>query len=210
MANNIQPRITIGRQFGSGGRLIGRALAEALGIDFYDKALLVEAAKHAGLNPQLFERNDEKAPSFFTGLMSYNMGYTAYNLFGGNSTISDDAIYRAQTEVIRSIADKGSCVIVGRSADYALRDRDDLISIFIHAPMEECVKRIISRGDAISPEQARQIAEKNNKIRASYYNFYTDKRWGAASSYDLTIDSSRLTVDSIVEIVKRYIELKGK
>lgn len=210
MSKNIQPRITVGRQFGSGGRLIGKALAESLGIDYYDKSLLLEAARHAGLNPELFERNDEKAPSFFSGLMSYSMGYSAYNLFGGNSSISDDAIYRAQNEVIRSIASKGPCVIVGRSADYALRDRDDLLSIFVHAPMEECVKRIMSRGDAITADQARQIAEKNNKLRASYYNFYTDKRWGHASSYDLTFDSSKISIDSIVQLVKTYIDLRAK
>lgn len=210
MNKNIQSRITVGRQFGSGGRLIGRAIADALGIDYYDKSLLQEAAKHAGLNPELFERNDEKAPSFFSGLMSYNMGYSSYSLFGGSSSISDDALYRAQTEVIRTLADRGPCVIVGRSADYALRDRSDLVNIFVHAPIEARVKRIMERGDASTPEQARQLAEKTNKLRASYYNFYTDKRWGHASSYDITIDSSKVSIDDAVEIVKHYIELRNK
>lgn len=210
MNKNIQARITIGRQFGSGGRQIGRAIADALGIGYYDKSLLDEAARHAGLNPELFERNDEKAPSFFSGLLSYNMGYSSYSLFGGSSSISDDALYRAQTEVIRSIADRGPCVIVGRSADYALRDRDDLVNIFIHAPIEERVRRIMERGDASTPEQARALAERTNKLRASYYNFYTDKRWGKAESYDLTIDSSRMPVEGIVELVSRYIDLRTK
>lgn len=202
--------ITIGRQFGSGGRLIGQALAQALGIEYYDKALLHEAARHAGMNPELFERNDEKAPSFFNaGFPSLNLGYGVFSMFSpGNSSISDDAIYRAQSDVIRSIADRHSCVIVGRSADYALRGRDNVINIFIHAPIEERVKRIMERGDATNVEQARQLAEKTNKLRASFYNFYTDKQWGHASSYDLTLDSSLMSVDDIVELVKHYIDLR--
>ncbi len=210
MNANDNYTITIGRQFGSGGRLIGQALAKALGIEYYDKALLHESARHAGMSPELFERNDEKAPSFFTaGFPSLNMGYSVFSMFSPhNSSISDDAIYRAQSDVIRSIADRHSCVIVGRSADYALRGRDNVINIFIHAPIEERVKRIMERGDATTPEHARQLAEKTNKLRASYYNFYTDKQWGHASSYDLTIDSSRMTVDEIVELVKHYIDLR--
>lgn len=207
---DIKARITIGRQFGSGGRAIGRAIADALGIPYYDKSLLSEAAAHAGINPELFERNDEKAPSFFSGLMSYNMGYSAVSLFGASSSISDDAIYRAQTEVIRSIADRGPCVIVGRSADYALRRRDDLVSIFLHAPIEHRVSRILARGDAPTAEHARILAEKTDKLRASYYNFYTDKHWGRADSYDLTLDSSLMPPADIVELVARYIDLRFK
>jgi len=210
MNANDRYTITIGRQFGSGGRLIGKALAHALGIEYYDKALLLEAAKHAGISPELFERNDEKAPSFFSGIMSLNMGYSAYSFYPGLSSISDDALYRTQSDVIRAIADRSSCVIVGRSADYALRDRDNVINIFIHAPIEDCVKRIMKRGDARTPEQARQLAEKNNKLRASYYNFYTDKRWGHASSYDLTIDSSQMPVEDIVDFIKHYVQLRCK
>lgn len=202
--------ITIGRQFGSGGRLIGQALAKDLGIEYYDKALLVEAARHAGMSTELFERKDEKAPSFFGGIMSLNMGYSTYSMYPGGSSISDDALYRAQSDVIRSLADRSSCVIVGRSADYALRDRKNVINVFIHAPIEERVRRIMERGDAATPEQARQIAEKNNKLRAAYYNFYTDKKWGHASSYDLTIDSSRITIDQAVELIRHFIELRLK
>ena len=205
MNTNDKYAITIGRQFGSGGRLIGQALARELGIEYYDKALLHEAAKHAGMSPELFERKDEKAPSFFSGMMSLNMGYSAYP---GTSSISDDALYRTQSDVIRALADRSSCVIVGRSADYALRDRDNVINIFVHAPIEERVRRIMERGDATTAEQARQLAEKTNKLRAAYYNFYTDKRWGHASSYDLTIDSSRLSLEDIVALVKQYIQLR--
>ena len=165
MNTNDKYAITIGRQFGSGGRLIGQALARELGIEYYDKALLHEAAKHAGMSPELFERKDEKAPSFFSGMMSLNMGYSAYSLYPGTSSISDDALYRTQSDVIRALADRSSCVIVGRSADYALRDRDNVINIFVHAPIEERVRRIMERGDATTAEQARQLAEKTNKLR---------------------------------------------
>lgn len=203
--------ITVGRQFGSGGRLIGQAIADELGIQYYDKALLVEAAKHAGINPELFERKDEKAPSFFSGLLPVNVGYSSsYSLYPGTSSISDDAIYRAQSDVIRSLADRSSCVIVGRSADYALRDRDNVINIFVHAPIENRIKRIMERGDAATPEQARQLAERTNKLRAAYYNFYTDKRWGHASSYDLTIDSSLLDTPDIVALVKQYVAARTR
>ncbi|MDE6403724.1 MAG: cytidylate kinase-like family protein [Muribaculaceae bacterium] len=203
--------ITVGRQFGSGGRLIGQAIADELGIQYYDKALLVEAAKHAGINPELFERKDEKAPSFFSGLLPVNVGYSSsYSLYPGTSSISDDAIYRAQSDVIRSLADRSSCVIVGRSADYALRDRDNVINIFVHAPIESRIKRIMERGDAATPEQARQLAERTNKLRAAYYNFYTDKRWGHASSYDLTIDSSLLDTPDIVALVKQYVAARTR
>lgn len=204
---NDKYTITIGRQFGSGGRIIGQTLARELGIEYYDKALLVEAAKHAGMNMELFERYDEKAPSFFSGVMSLNMGYSSYSLFQGNSSINDDILYRTQSDVIRALADRSSCVIVGRSADYILRNRKNVINIFIHASIEDRIRRIIERGDASTPEQARQLAEKNNKLRAAFYNFYTDKRWGHVSSYDLTIDSSKIPIDDIVRLIKQYIHL---
>ena len=210
MNNPDKFTITIGRQFGSGGRQIGQAIANALGIQYYDKELLHEAARHFSMNPELFEKNDEKAPSFFYGgFLSLNMGYSSYSLYPPTgSSVSDDAIYRAQSDVIRSISDRHSCVIVGRSADYALRGRDNVINIFVHAPIEERVKRIMERGDAATPEQARQLAEKRDKLRASFYNFYTDKRWGSAASYDLTFDSSLLRLDDIVAMVKQYVEMR--
>lgn len=138
-------------------------------------------------------------------MMPLNIGYSGYSLYPGGSSISDDAIYRAQSDVIRSLADRSSCVIVGRSADYALRDRSNVINIFLHAPIEVRVKRIMERGDAKTIDQARQLAERTNKLRAAYYNFYTDKRWGDAASYDLTIDSSLLDPPAIVELVKQYV-----
>lgn len=200
--------ITIGRQFGSGGRELGKLLAETLGIDYYDRRLIGEAAKQSGVAPEFFERSDERAPSFLNGLFSFSYGYNSFHCFNGSSAISDDSIYCAQSEVIRSIASRSSCVIVGRSADYILRNHPRCINIFVHASMDDCIARIMRRGDKTTPEQARAIAEKTNKLRAAYYNFYTDKTWGAAASYDLTINSSLLPMPQIVELVTSYIHAR--
>lgn len=202
--------ITIGRQFGSGGRLIGQAIAHELGFEYYDKELLVEAARHAGMCPEIFEKRDEKAPSFLGGIVSFNVGYSSYSLYPGSTGISDEDIQRAQADVIKMIADRSSCVIVGRSADYILRDRPGVINIFIHAPIEHCVKRIMERGDAKDTDEARAMVIKNNKLRSSFYNFYTDKKWGDAAGYHLTIDSSKLPIEDIVAIVKQYVSLIQK
>lgn len=202
--------ITIGRQFGSGGREIGRLVASKLGIAYYDKELLSEAAKNAGVSTEFLEKSDEKQPRFFSGLFSFTMGYNPYTLFTGSSSISDDTLYRAQSDFIRDVAERHSCVIVGRSADYVLRDHERVANVFIHAPIEECVKRIMSRGDKTTAEQARALAEKTNKLRAGYYNFYSDKTWGDAKTYHLTIDSSSMTADEVAELICDYVRRRFK
>lgn len=197
--------ITIGRQFGSGGRELGKMLAEKLGIGYYDKELLCEAAKQAGVSMEFFEKKDERFPSLLGGVLPFNMGYNPISFYSASSSISDDSIYRAQCDFILSVAKRQSCVIVGRSADYILRDHPRCLNIFIHASIGDCINRIMKRGDKPSAEQARILAEKTNKLRAHYYNFYTDKRWGDAASYDLTFNSSRLPIEDIADIVKDYI-----
>lgn len=196
--------ITIGRQYGSGGRELGRKLADAFGIKYYDKEMLCEAAKKAGMNPEFFEKSDEKFPSFFNGIFSFAHGYNAMSIFSGSTSISDDNIYKAQSDFIHSAAQE-SCVFVGRSADYVLRDHPRTINIFVHAPIEERVKRIMRRGEFETEEKARNHALKVNRQRADYYNFYTDKTWGAAESYDLSIDTSLLSMDDIVEVIRQYL-----
>ncbi len=198
--------ITIGRQFGSGGRELGRKLAERLGFRYYDKELLSEAAEHAGVDKAFFERCDERFPTFFNGIFSFAFGLSNVNFYAGSTSISDDSIYRAQSDFIHSLADKSDCVIVGRTADYVLRDHERLVNIFVHAPIDSCVARIMARdGGSLTPEKARAKALKMNKLRANYYNFYTDKVWGAASSYDLTFDTSRMPMDRIVDVIVAYI-----
>ncbi len=197
--------VTVGRSFGSGGRILGRLIADKLGIDFYDKELLLKAAKKAGMSPEYFERNDERVPRFFSGLFSFSHGYNPVSYYAGPSSISPDGIYQAQCDFIHEIADAGPCVIVGRTADYVLRDVDNVVNIFVHAPLENCVRRILDRADSLTADDARSLAERTNKVRAAFYNFYTDKRWGAASSYDLCLDSSLMPLDETADFVIEYL-----
>lgn len=205
--------VTIGRQFGSGGRELGKKLAERIGAKYYDKELLSEAASRAGMNENFFHRNDERFPSFINGLFSFAFGYNTSNLFSGSTSISDENIYRAQSDYIRSLAEADhSCVIVGRTSDYVLRNHPRTVNVFVHAPEDVCIERIIKRDGEPSPEYRRAVYEKTkakarriNKLRANYYNFYTDKTWGHATSYDLTFDTSKMSIDSIVEVIAEYI-----
>lgn len=200
--------ITIGRQFGSGGREFGRKLAQKLGIGFYDRELLMVAARKAGMGEEFFERNDERTPSFLSGLMSFNHGVKPTTLYWGSNSISDDSLYRSLTDIMIGLAKDGPCVIVGRTADYVLRDYDNVFNIFVHAPEEECVKRILRRGDVENEKKALEKLKRTNKLRAAFYNFYTDKRWGHADSYHLSIDSSILPMDAWVEIASQIVTKK--
>ena len=200
--------ITIGRQFGSGGRELGKLLADTLGFKYYDKELLSEAAAHAGMSPDFFERNDERAPSFLNGIFSFAFGFAPTNVYAGSSSISDDSLYRAQSDFIHSLAAKDNCVIVGRSSDYVLRDHPRCVNIFVHAAMDDRVERIRRRQPDLTPEKARARAEKVNRLRANYYNFYTDKTWGASESYDMTLNTSLLSMPQIVELIRAYLNLR--
>lgn len=203
--NNVV--VTIGRQFGSGGRELGRKLAERIGAKYYDKELLSEAAKRAGMNEEFFERRDERFPSFINGVFSFAFGYNSINCYSGSTSISDDSIYRAQSDFIHSLADEETCVIVGRTADYVLRDHPRVVNVFVHASEEDCVARIMRRDepDVATVEKAKAKARRMNKLRANYYNFYSDKTWGDAASYDLTFNTSKLSMDGIVEVIVEYI-----
>lgn len=201
--------VTVGRQFGSGGRELGKALANELGIAYYDKELLVESAKLAGVNPDFFHKKDERFPTFLQGLFSFSMGITPICYYTGASSISDDGLYKSISDFLLQQAAKESFVVVGRTSDYILRDHPRCVNIFLHAPMEDCVKRIMKRNDALDAAKAESIARKTNKWRADYYNFFTDKSWGHAKSYDLTIDTSRMPMEANVEMVKNYLRLRG-
>lgn len=200
--------VTIGRQFGSGGREFGRLLAKELGIAFYDKELLIEAAHNAGMGEEFFVRNDERTPSFLSGLMWFNHSVNPSTHYLGSNSISDDTLYRGLSDIIRKLADKSSCVIVGRTADYVLRDFDNVFNIFIHAPEDVCIGRILKRGDVDCERKAREKIRRTNKLRASFYNFYTDKRWGHAGTYDLSFDSSLLPMEQWVNFAADIIRKK--
>ena len=200
--------ITIGRQFGSGGRELGKMLAERFGIEYYDKKLLAEAAQRAGMSPEVFERHDERMPNLMGSSLAFTMGYGQLPWYNGTAMMTD-SIYNSLSDVIHGLADTRPCVIVGRSADYVLRDHTaPRVSLFVHAPMDERVKRIMKRADKVEEKAARTLAEKTDKLRAAYYNFYTDKRWGDSATYDLTFDSSLMPMESICELIATYMRLR--
>lgn len=198
--------ITIGRQYGSAGHTIGRMLAEQLGIPFYDKELLELAAKDSGICKELFEHQDEKPTNSFL----YSLVMDTYS-FGFNPTAVEmplnQRVFLAQFDAIKKIADEGPCVIVGRCADYALEDRDNVLNIFIQADMEQKVK-LISTASRVTEAKAKEIILKNDKQKASYYNYYTSKRWGEAGGYDLCINSSIFGLQGSVNLIKAAIAAK--
>lgn len=194
--------ITIGRQFGSGGREIGVKLAESLNIPYYDKDLLKRAARESGLCEHLFESFDEKPKSLL-----YSLAMDPYSLSNFNSpygSIEQD-VFLATFNTVKKIAAEGPCVLIGRCADYALRDTDNCLRLFIYAPLSDRVKRIAALRD-LSPEKAKDAINKIDKQRASYYNYYTSKKWGAVASYDVCLNSSLLGVDGTVDLIRCILE----
>ena len=198
--------ITIGREFGSGGHEVGSKLAERLGIKCYDKELLEMAAKQSGLCEELFTSQDEKPTnSFLYSLVmdTYSLGYTSSYV----DMPINHKVFLAQFDTIKRLADKESCVIVGRCADYALEDNPFAISVWIKANMEHRIKRIKQLYD-LTDSKAADLIQKTDKRRASYYNYYSSKKWGEAKSYDLCIDSGEVGVEGAIELILKYIELK--
>lgn len=199
------PIITIGRQFGSGGRELGKVLSRKLNIPFYDKELLYQAAKEAGINPHYFVDNDERMPRFINSSISIGFGASSMPWHSSTSVITDDPLYQAQSQFIHSLAEAGPCIIVGRTADYVLRDLPGVVSVFVSADLEDRAERIMRRCELPSKAKAAKMAEKMDKLRANFYNFYTDKRWGDASSYDITFNSSAMDIEAIADVVIAYI-----
>lgn len=197
--------IAVGRRFGSGGRELAKALAKRLDIRYLDRELLEQAALDSGLASEFLERHDERFPKFVNGIFSFAQGYLPTTSYAGGGAPAAEDANSTLARTIADIASKENAVFVGRTADYVLRDHPGLVSVFVHAPIEACVERILKRQPGLTTEKARSLAEKTNKLRANYYNFYTDKRWGDSSSYDLCLDSSRLPMEECVELVVDYI-----
>lgn len=196
--------ITIGRQFGSGGRAIGEKLSKRLGVAFYDKELISIAAKESGMDPEIFDNVDEKAANSL--LYSLSMGL--YNFGSGFSAMGDlpvnDQLYVLQHKIIKEIAEKENCVIVGRCADYVLRENSNCVNIFIYADMEYRKREAVKK-HGIDEVRAEHIITKTDKSRANYYSFYSGQKWGMAENYDLCINSSKLSEDAIVDLIFDYI-----
>ncbi len=198
--------VTIGRQYGSGGREIGKKLAESYGIPFYDKEILKLAAKESGICEEMFENFDEKpTTSFLYSLVMdpYALGYNAATF----DMPLNQKVFLAAFDTIKKIAEKGPCVIVGRCADYALKESENCLSVFIHAPMSFKKGRIQAEHD-IPDNKVKDEATRRDKQRASYYNYYTSQKWGDLKNYDLSVNSSLLGIDGTVELIRQAIALK--
>lgn len=197
--------ITIGRQAGSGGREIGEKLANKFGIKYFDKELLTRAAKESGFCEEMIQMHDEKPTNSFL----YNLVMDTYSFGYNTSTYVDmpisHKVFLAQFDTVKKIADEGPCVIVGRCADYALADYDNVLKLFIYADEDDRVKRVSKRQN-ISEKDAKDLINKTDKKRASYYNYYSPKKWGRAESYDLCLNSSLLGIDGTVELIAKAIE----
>lgn len=204
--------IVIGRQFGSGGRTIGKLVASKLGIEYYDTRLISKAAQKEGVSPEIFKNHDEKKPSVLKAILQ-----GAYGIADNFHTVplSGERIYRVQSNLIKDLCKKGSCVIVGRNADFILRNHPKLLSVFLHSPLELRASKIVERGEADTIEEALELAKRHDRRRESYYNFYTgEKKWGVADNYHLSLDTSCLDNESVAEIIisiakKKFAETRS-
>lgn len=194
MANKI---ITISREFGSGGRFIGEEVAKKLGMKYYDKDIISQIAEKLGFSKEYISQNAELSPK---------KGLFAYALTGRDTTGKsvEDMVYEAQRKVILDLAERESCVIIGRNADYILKDRDDVLNVFIHGDMPEKTQRIMGLYNVEEKEAVKMMAD-TDKRRMANYNFYTDQKWGKASNYTLCLNSSKLGYDRCEKIIMECI-----
>ena len=199
--------IVIGRQYGGTGRKTGRKLADMLGIPYYDKEIINKVSASYGFDPDILHRADEKKPSPFRSMLLGKYG--VMDMYA-TSPLSRESLYEAQTNVIRQICTEGSCVIVGRTADYIMRNHPGLVSVFIHAPREWRAKNLIARGEASTMQEALAKIKKADNDREGYYNYFTGRKWGAADNYHLTLDASHINYDEMVALIANYIEKHNK
>ena len=185
--------ITLSREFGSGGRFIGMEVAQKLGVKYYDKEMIGQIAEQSGFSPKYIQENAELSPK--KGLFAY--------AFSGRDQMGrsvEDMIYEAQRKIILDIAEREECVIIGRNADFILKDRDDVLNVFIHGDMPEKIQRIMGLYNVEEKEAVKMMAD-TDKRRMTNYNFYTDQKWGKASNYTLCLNSSQLGYDRCEAII---------
>lgn len=186
--------ITISREFGSGGRFIGEEVAKKLGIAYYDKDIINQIAKQVGLSPEYIQEKAELSPK--KGMFAY--AFTGRDITGKSI---EDIVYEAQRKVILDIAENESCVIIGRNADFILKNRDDVLNVFVHGNMPEKVKRICELYNVTEADAEKMIVD-IDKRRKTNYNFYTEQKWGMASNYTISLNSSELGYDKCQQIIK--------
>lgn len=201
--------VNIGRQLGSGGREIGQMLANDLNLRFLDKELITLAAEKSGLCSEFFEKADEKPTNAFNALFSMRFPFINDGSIPGYNCLSNDALFKIQSEVIRELAERESCLFVGRCADYVLRDNPYCINIFICSPIRIRIERIMKQNN-LSSQKARELIEKTDEKRADYYNYYSSKIWGDAKSYHLCIDSSIMGIAETEKFLLEFISKQEK
>lgn len=201
--------ITIARQYGSGGKTIGQMLAKDMGIPFYNREILRMASDDSGIREELFNQADEK-------LRSNPLFGASKKVYKGKlitpdkgDFVSDENLFNYQAKVIKDLAEKGSCVIVGRCADFVLKDRPDVVSVFVHAPKDYCMARAMERNSMTEREMEKFIA-KTDKYRGDFYHYYTGNVWSDARNYDLCLNSEKLGFEKCVEEIKAYIDVRFK
>lgn len=204
--------INIGRQLGSGGKAVGEIIARRLGVKLYDKQLINLAAEQSGICPEVFEKADEKeSRSVLSTMIGYLRSPFAGDCGGVTSVLSNDALFKIQSDVIRDVAERESCIFVGRCADYILREHPRRVDVFISASEADRIRRICAR-TGCTADEARAQMERGDARRAGYYNYYSSKTWGAAATYHLCIDSSVFgdegTADFILEFASRKLNMK--
>ncbi|KAF5071790.1 cytidylate kinase-like family protein [Anaerotignum sp.] len=193
--------ITISRQYGSGGRIVGKLLAERLGIPFYDNEIISLAAEKTGLSKECFVNAEETSTGNL--LLSLTTLTPSVESFG---LPLNEKIFLVQSQVIKEVAEKGSCVIVGRSADYILSDTENCINVFLQADLKDRINRAVEQYD-LPEKNAEAAVIKTDKRRANYYNYFTGLKWGATGNYDLILNTSRMDLEKIVDVIEKYVSL---
>ena len=210
MNNNDNLIISVGRQLGSDGRTIAKMLADEFGCKFYDREVLNLAAKESGFSEEFFEKNDERK-GFLDQIFHMHVPFISDSSFYDNG-LSQENLFRLQSDAIRKAATESPCVFVGRCADYVLREHRNMVTVFVTADIDERIKNVCHRLNC-SPDEARKLIESREDTRSSYYNYYTGKRWGDSSSYDLCINSSVLGLEGTKEFIAdfvRKVQASGK
>lgn len=201
--------ITIARQYGSGGKTVGQMLAKNMGIPCYSREILRMASDDSGIREELFNKADEKLqsnPLFGSAKKVYTGGLISPDK---DDFVSDENLFNYQAKVIKELAEKESCVFIGRCADFVLKDRPDVVSVFVHAPKDYCMQRALERNDMTEKEMEKFIL-RTDKYRGNFYHYYTGNTWNDARNYDLCLNSSKLGFDKCVEAIKAYIDVRFK
>ena len=198
--------VNLGRQLGCGGKEIGEKLAQRLGIDFYDKELINLASEESGLCAEFFERADEKAQQgLFGGVFNMRLPFVAEGAYPGSSCLSNDALFKVQSDVIRRLAAEKSCLFVGRCADYVLRDHPRCVNVFISANRQDRIQRLSERL-SLNEVEAEEYMDKGDRKRAEFYNYYSNNTWGVAATYHICVNSSLLGIEGTVDFLEQFVK----